>query len=466
MPILVMGNVAGKPLDGGKWKQGSIEMAREQGGFGTVLFFDRSIDFPFSLVVIGEPFVFNLGRRLFSKEQASIVSSKASDANVVFDALINNLDAGNPLHMNPNDSANTTLIPFKLLGIKNYRIWASAMKLALQARNKFAFVDGSCIMNSVSSDVYMGLVYIVDAASVWKELESIYDKVDGSRGIPQEESHKGIPESTNLTESKLNATSFAAKSFNTNKRNNNASNSRGSTNFTNNRGPNPNLLCKNYGMIGHTIKRCYELIGYPPGFKKVSNPVKQSGFKQNFNANVDVKNDKQNSSTFAPASFISEHMRKLLNLINETPTASIHANVAGWIINSGANQHLTVLLLLTNNIVLYDVLVVPGYCVSLLYVNKLIKDSKLFVGFDEDTCYIQDLKRETILGTGSKSGRLYMFNMDNDTYVGMPNLVMSFNVSKDLSKQTREPFPLSYHKSEKLGELIHLDLWGPYKGFK
>ncbi|GKD62295.1 hypothetical protein Tco_1299804, partial [Tanacetum coccineum] len=51
--------------------------------------------------------------------------------------LVNNLDAGNPLHMNPNDS-------------------------------------------TMSSDVYMGLVYSVDAASMWKELESTYDKVDGS----------------------------------------------------------------------------------------------------------------------------------------------------------------------------------------------------------------------------------------------------------------------------------------------
>ncbi|GJZ43351.1 ribonuclease H-like domain-containing protein [Tanacetum coccineum] len=39
------------------------------------------------------------------------------------------------------------------------------------------------------------------------------------------------------------------------------------------------------------------------------------------------------------------------------------------------------------------------------------------------------------------------------------------------AKQIRDPFPLSDHKSEKLGELIHLDLWGHYKvtsreGFK
>ncbi|GKD50116.1 ribonuclease H-like domain-containing protein, partial [Tanacetum coccineum] len=31
------------------------------------------------------------------------------------------------------------------------------------------------------------------------------------------------------------------------------------------------------------------------------------------------------------------------------------------------------------------------------------------------------------------------------------------------AKQTREPFPLSDHKSKNLGDLVHLDLWGPYK---
>ncbi|GKA93292.1 hypothetical protein Tco_0815278 [Tanacetum coccineum] len=36
------------------------------------------------------------------------------------------------------------------------------------------------IMNYVSPDVYMGIVYSVDAAFVWKELKSTYDKLDGS----------------------------------------------------------------------------------------------------------------------------------------------------------------------------------------------------------------------------------------------------------------------------------------------
>ncbi|GKD46493.1 ribonuclease H-like domain-containing protein [Tanacetum coccineum] len=31
------------------------------------------------------------------------------------------------------------------------------------------------------------------------------------------------------------------------------------------------------------------------------------------------------------------------------------------------------------------------------------------------------------------------------------------------AKQTREPFPLNDHKSTKIGQLVHLDVWGPYK---
>ncbi|KAJ0507691.1 putative transcription factor interactor and regulator CCHC(Zn) family [Helianthus annuus] len=34
------------------------------------------------------------------------------------------------------------------------------------------------------------------------------------------------------------------------------------------RGPNPNLKCTHCNLIGHTVDRCFEIIGYPLGFKK------------------------------------------------------------------------------------------------------------------------------------------------------------------------------------------------------
>ncbi|GKC22630.1 hypothetical protein Tco_1024780 [Tanacetum coccineum] len=122
-------------------------------------------------------------------------------------------------------------------------------------------------------------------------------------------------------------------------------------------------------------------------------------------------------------------------------------------------------LKLANNVMMYDVLVVPGYCVSLLSVNKLIRDSKMFVGFDENKCYIQDLKREKILGTGSESGGLMLGHPDDQVlYVLTKDLNISDNTFVPMceicqrAKQTREPFPLSDHKSKTLGELVHLDL--------
>ncbi|GJV69522.1 putative RNA-directed DNA polymerase [Tanacetum coccineum] len=569
--------------------------------------------------------------------------------------LISNFDAGNPFHVHNSDNSSYVLIPFKLLGTENYRMWNNAMKLALQARNKYGFVDGSCvrdsyadsdvlcaqwdrcnamvltwIMNVVSSDVYMGLVYSENAADVWKELNETYDKVDGSivynliqkigsvkqggstvadyyhklnslwrefdaitkvpkcvcpikcscaastelalhqqlmklmqflmglddcyqpvrttlltrdplpdvkdayATVSREESHRGIPETPEAIDAKMHATSFAAKSYNQNKKgtNNNFNRNNVRGNGPNNiRGPNPNLICKNCGFTGHTIERCYELIGYPPGYKKPNAP-KQHVFKTNFNANCDTKgSDKQPSACNSPASFTAEQMQKLLNLINDSTSGNTQANMAGrvsffngnvffnvnlskfycgntkflvktitlgWIIDSGANQHLTTStigmtnvvdisnlnitvghpngtvatishigdLRLSNNVSLHDVLVVPDYYVSLISVNKLIKDSKLFVGFDEDKCYIQDLDKGITLGTGSESGGLYLFDDSKNISLGNVNTVMAFKVSKDLWHNRLGHPADQVLNSVNLGELVHLDLWGPYKVFR
>ncbi|GKD09464.1 hypothetical protein Tco_1189149, partial [Tanacetum coccineum] len=55
------------------------------------------------------------------------------------------------------------------------------------------------------------------------------------------------------------------------------------------RGPNPNLTCTNCGLIGHNVDRCYELIGYPGGFKRNLYLTKQSGNNnKRFSANSEV----------------------------------------------------------------------------------------------------------------------------------------------------------------------------------
>ncbi|XP_071688656.1 uncharacterized protein [Rutidosis leptorrhynchoides] len=388
----------------------------------------------------------------------------------------------------------------------------------------------SWILGSVSEDLYYGQIFSTNATQVWTELKETYDKIDTSiiynlhhqintlkqaaftcpaatsvkdhkkmmklmqflmglsdeytavrsnillrdtvldvkkayAVISREESHKGI---TTEKMSKPQASAFMSQS------NNSFNKTEGYSNSNNyNRNQNQTLKCKKCNKMGHTIERCFEIIGYPPSFKRrTSNNQNVNSENKSF-ANHSVTN-KEESSVSAPASLTNDQLLKLLSLINENPTpVDANANMAGnfmncntlfntnfqqffnshinenfknknqgWIIDSGANQHMTVSendltdlidisnlnltvghpngtqakvikvgnLKLSKNVILYDVLVVPAYCVSLLSVYKLAKDSKLTISFDENKCFIQDLRTMKTVGTGSQSGGLFLFD--------------------------------------------------------
>nr|GEW08474.1 ribonuclease H-like domain-containing protein [Tanacetum cinerariifolium] len=231
-----------------------------------------------------------------------------------------------------------------------------------------------------------------------------------------------------------------------------------------------------HNKVEHTIDRCFDIIGYPPVYVKNPDP-------RTFNANfVSSSNEKG-----ASLSFTNGQMMKLMNLINESPSGSVQDNMAGWIIDSGANQHMTVLtsnmfgiidvtnsnltvghpnrtlakiqyarnLKLYENIVIYKVLLVPEYYVSLLSVNKLNKDTRMFVGFTETKCFIQDLHQNKIVGTGGENGGLYIFD-----YVSP----ISFN-SQTLGNQSTVCYVSKFVWHTRLGQpsdqavdMLHQDL--------
>ncbi|GJU11010.1 ribonuclease H-like domain-containing protein [Tanacetum coccineum] len=422
---------------------------------------------------------------------------------------ISSLDAGNPLHLQTNDNNSVPLINLKLTGFENYRAaYVTSVSLSNQWE-RCNVVVLSWLLSSISDDLYLSQMYSENAVE--------FDIL-----------------------TKLSPCTCDAK-----------------TELENN-------LIEGLGLE----QGCFEIIGYPNGFKRNQNRKNSSNNKGYSSNNVDVH---KNSSGMP---FISDQIAKLMSLIGDKPGNGIHANMAGiqcsffnvnvffnnnfykffnanikanrisynfrWIIDSGANQHITsgtnnmpnVIdiselniivghpncttakirkvgnLKLTSNIVLFDVLVIPEYCVSILSVNKLVRDSKLHVGFDEYDCIIQDLKRENILGTGSEAGGLYVFNTECKALnFKSNNSFLCFNVSKGIwhnrlghpsdqvlsvlenrlsigkpthampcevchhAKQVRELFPLSEYKSDSLESLIHLDLWGPSKvttkdGFK
>ncbi|KAF5799967.1 putative RNA-directed DNA polymerase [Helianthus annuus] len=319
------------------------------------------------------------------------------------------------------------------------------------------------------------------------------------------------------------------------------------------RGPNPNLKCNHCNKIGHTIDRCFELVGYPPSFKK--KPGGQTG--------KNVSSSRSNvSSVPSGAQFSSEQVAKLLSLLGEkTSTESQSSNMGGesnfvsssldkfvccsslinsgfdhnWICDSGANQHmvktdknmfncvdvsefdLTVShpngtkakvskignLELVKGVILTDVFYGPSYSVNLLSVYKLSKDNKITVIFNEDNCLLQDSKSKKVLVIGKQDNGLYFVRKGDNTVnlcfnslnnnnlwhsrLGHPADQVLSILKSDIgitenakhnpcevchrAKQVRVPFPLSEHKTKQLGDIIHLDVWGPYKitskdGFK
>ncbi|KAJ0958333.1 putative transcription factor interactor and regulator CCHC(Zn) family [Helianthus annuus] len=230
------------------------------------------------------------------------------------------------------------------------------------------------------------------------------------------------------------------------------------------RGPNPNLKCTHCNMIGHTVDRCFELIGYPPGMKRRSGG--QFGKKDN-NTSFNNKSNATVGASSSSLPFTPEQISRLLSLVSDKSggdqsksnmggeSSSMHcvvnsyvscSSVASleheynWIVDSGANQHMIktdkdmfncvdvsecglkvshpngtsvkVLkigeLKLINNVVLKDVFYVPDYSVNLLSVHKLAKDNQITVLFNENNCMLQDLNTKKVLVIGSQDNGLYL----------------------------------------------------------
>ncbi|GJY82599.1 ribonuclease H-like domain-containing protein [Tanacetum coccineum] len=364
------------------------------------------------------------------------------------------------------------------------------------------------ILTSLSQDVYLGHVFSDNAAKVWNDLKETYDRVDGSivfnmiqkiNSFKQGSLHvveyyhklnslwKEFDALTKLPDCTCEARNevvdhdklmklmqflmglddvyqpirssiltrkilpeakdaFVIISREESLRGSgNWSNGNSSGNWSNgnnaNKGNYDSLLCKNCSLKGHTIDRCFEIIGYPPGFKRNPNLKPVNNLNSN-NSDIRGSSVSNNDKSASPLSLSNEQMMKLMSLLNDKSTAGT-ANMA----------------------------VVPKYTVSLLSVNKLIKDSKLSVCFDKSNCYVQDLRKQKVLGTGSEFVGLYLFDEKFNVSPTVCNRNLNLNyIKNDLpcdvchkAKQSRESFPLSEHKSSVVGQLIHLDVWGPYK---
>ncbi|GJX40295.1 ribonuclease H-like domain-containing protein [Tanacetum coccineum] len=343
-----------------------------------------------------------------------------------------NLSFGDSLYLHPNDTGGSPIVTIKLIDTENYKI----------------------------SDLYAGAIYAKTASELWNDLKDTYDKVGGSFDamislppytcqaakhfekhnqliklmqflmglddnylairsniltreplplvkvafaiVSGEESHRNI---TFVGTSKRTATAFAAKTFDKKR---------------------------------HTMDRYFKLVGYPVGYVKrnsTSKPVSSN------NTSADVHSNNASSSTTSNShvSLSNEQLVRLMNLLNDNEVSTVNANwqdlKANKIVGIGKQF---------NGLYLFDV---DNAC-------KIISNNYIVTCFVSKTLWHQRLGHPTdqVLDALKTTLNLY-------SHSTFDHLCDTCNKAK----QTREPFPLSDHKSSKIGELVHLDVWGPYK---
>ncbi|GJZ39120.1 ribonuclease H-like domain-containing protein [Tanacetum coccineum] len=477
--------------------------------------------------------------------------------------LISSLDLGNPLHLQNNDFTSSTIISVKLSGTENYRVWAGEMKLAINTRNKTAFIDGTCVksayansiplsnqwercnsivlswlLNYVSEDLYLGQIFSNNAAKVWAELKETYDKLDGEFDIitklpkcscaarddvlkhnklmklmqflmglndlfqpirsilstketllevedafaivSREESYRGIASSSFGSMFKPQVSSFVGKSNNLSNNWNKRGDNKKFGNIVNNgnkRVPNPNLHCTNCGKVEHTIDRCFDIIGYPSRYKR--NPGPKPNGPRTFNANsASSSNEKAPSGTVQAnmADFeANQHMTiSTLNMFGIIDISDLNL-IMGHPNGSLAKIKYVANLKLSENVVLFDVLVVPEYCD--LHLNKIVRTSNengdlyMFDSNSPISSNCQTIGNQIAICFVSKSVWHNRLGHPSDQAVDVLQSDLKFTKDSHVSpcdiyhkaKQTRESFPLSNHKITLIGKHVHINLWGPYK---
>jgi hypothetical protein len=185
------------------------------------------------------------------------------------------------------------------------------------------------------------------------------------------------------------------------------------------------LVCTHCGETNHSKQRCYEIIGYPEWWDFTKKPRKKIAGK----AMVTSTNENESSQPTANVAHSG--------IVGKAHVFSATSKNSTWIIDTGASDHMTSdysqlqslfpspqtiistangstspitgvgSVILSKNITLDNVLVVPTLECNLLSVSQITSSLACTVTFWPSYCVFQDITTRKILGYGVKRGKLY-----------------------------------------------------------
>jgi hypothetical protein len=189
------------------------------------------------------------------------------------------------------------------------------------------------------------------------------------------------------------------------------------------------LVCTHCGETNHSKQRCYEIIGYPEWWDFTKKPRKKIAGK------AMVTSTHENESSQPTANVAHS------GIVGKAHVFSATSKNSTWIVDTGASDHMTSdysqlqslfpspqtiistangstspitgvgSVILSKNITLDNVLVVPTLECNLLSVSQITSSLACTVTFWPSYCVFQDITTRKILGYGVKRGKLYYLEL-------------------------------------------------------
>ncbi|KAH0653088.1 hypothetical protein KY290_031376 [Solanum tuberosum] len=240
---------------------------------------------------------------------ATVAATSRNGGSVVIDQTI-------PFFLHASDSPGMTLVHTTFDG-NGYGAWRRSMLIALSAKNKLGYIEGSSLvsapesvdfklwsmsndivtswlLNSLSKEIAGSKIYSKSAKELWKDLEdSCGGKEKMNKSLQDERKKQHFDDDTSaqchLAHSLLMQDKRQRESYmNTNFPGNSTSFLAAQHYYMGQRSPNSdckgkksNLMCLNCKKPRHAIDKCYRIIGFPSDFNFTKSSRTQGLVKSN-----------------------------------------------------------------------------------------------------------------------------------------------------------------------------------------
>uniref|UniRef100_A0A803NIV0 Retrotransposon gag domain-containing protein n=1 Tax=Cannabis sativa TaxID=3483 RepID=A0A803NIV0_CANSA len=176
------------------------------------------------------------------------------------------------------------------------------------------------------------------------------------------------------------------------------------------------LFCNHCGISGHTMSRCYEIHGYPPGHRLHDRFPSKNGESRTTQGKLaanmsETHNDNTEGSPRAnqdPLAGLSlNQCQKIMAMIaqkfhieNTGPSTQPIVSNFSFTLPDGTKNKIscTGTIKVSPEIVLVNVLYVPNFKYSLLSVTTLMSSADCSFVFHDNSCIIQDTKKNKVIG--------------------------------------------------------------------